>query len=123
MTSMKTGKYDPAHDLKEYQDGSMYAYVNNYEYAEPKFTKFIKKSRRYYKNLSKNHHNIDISMEEAERRNIQLKRDNDEKYKMEQIKEMKDRQMFLLNHKMANSNHKKNYSLDDKGATEVSKAT
>ena len=94
---VSNGKYDEPDKSSYYKDANVYAYVNNYEYVMPKFTKFIKKSRRYYKNLYKNKDNIDFNMNEAEKRNIQLKFLNE-------IKKRKE----------VNQEHRRNFSHDDK---------
>lgn len=46
--SILNGKYSSAKQLSDADSVSMNAYVNHYEYIQPKNTKVFKKSKRYY---------------------------------------------------------------------------
>lgn len=88
------GKYDDTDKSKDYSDSSMYAYVNNYDFAEPRFTKSILKSKRYYKNLFNNRTNIDLNMDEAEQLNIsQIEKSTMDRMKQEILMNKHRRQL------------------------------
>jgi len=60
LNTILSGKYVLKSNASETDNTSTSAYANQFDYAQPKDTKFLKQSRRYYTNHQKNDSNFDL---------------------------------------------------------------
>lgn len=55
------GKYSNQSQISDEDRSSLFAYANHIDYVQPKCTKFLSKSRRYYQNKNNFSSNLDFS--------------------------------------------------------------